>query len=111
MTKILCRDCARWYSATKADQCVVPSCDVPSNTFLQSNSQYQQAVHGRLVGPDIDTQGAAFLKSKMRFINYCGDNMVYGHPSELNVNNDCYFFKPKLRFRLKKFMLSLMKKS
>ena len=89
--KVYCKDCVRWYS-TGADQCEIPSCGIPTKNRFSLNKEFNKAV-GERTGK-VDKAGQEFIKSHIERIYSCDDKkMIYGSPSQLNVNNDCYFYK------------------
>lgn len=86
---VYCKNCIRWYS-TKADQCEIPSCDYFSKN--KGNEAFYQAVGIDNKRNLFEKEGLEFIKSHMRFI-HGNERKIYGKPSELNKNNDCYFYK------------------
>ncbi len=88
--KVYCKNCVRWYS-TGADQCEIPSCGITSND-RENTSEFRKATGKQKY---IDKSGQSFIKSHLKRISFCNSNysMIYGHPTKLNANNDCYFYK------------------
>lgn len=90
MEKVYCRDCIRWYG-TKVDQCDIPSCGIPMEDRFSINKDFDKAVNVE-AGP-VDKEGQEFIKNHIERIHSCTNKKIYGSPSELNTNNDCYFYK------------------
>lgn len=83
MGKVYCKNCLRWYSAG-TDHCGIPDCGV-----------FEKEDFNKAVGKkeSFDIEGYKFIKSHMpRIYGYAGKEL-FGHPSQLNKNNDCYFYK------------------
>lgn len=78
-----CRNCIRWYF-TGADQCEVPNCGIFADEGLEQKTGTKEKR---------DQDGINFLKEHLEYINGIG-NKVFGHPTQLNKNLDCYFYKP-----------------
>jgi hypothetical protein len=92
--KILCKDCTRLYS-TGADQC-----NIPINPNALNSEEYMKAVYGMRLPPGItekDKESIDVIKKRQGNIQHSGwrDDHVFGHPSQLNIDNDCRFFKVK----------------
>lgn len=89
MDKVYCKNCVRWYGFT--DQCEIPSCGI------SNDSEFAKAT-GKEV--DADIEGQNFIKNHLRFIHFCDSKhkKIYGHPTELNKYNDCYFYKTVPKF-------------
>ena len=93
-----CKDCVRLYDHF-TDQCEVPACGLDYETD-DHDKRLKFAEAAGLPIPEnfslVDEEGAAFLKTHLQYLNFCGHKTkVIGHPTELNVNHDCYFFKPQ----------------
>jgi len=98
MKKIFCKNCTRFYM-TEADQCEIPDCGMrklenfDNNTIRTNNPKQYSIAVGRY-----DQNGIDFLEGKIKFYSYTTsikkDN-IFGHPSDLNKNNDCYFYKER----------------
>lgn len=84
---VYCKDCVRWY-CTGADQCEVPDCG-----FEETSEDFRRAV-GPIGSSGYDQEGLEFLKTHLERILKSSSGQVFGHPSQLNKNNDCYFHKP-----------------
>lgn len=111
MDKVYCEDCARWYGTT--DQCEIPSSGIQlflkdgieSDEAFQCFLNYINATRRDMV--EVDETAIKFIRSHMPSIHYCNPYLrdwIYGKPSRLNKNNDCYFFlpKPSLRRRIRR---------
>jgi len=100
MNNIQCKNCLRWY-VTGADQCEVPACGIDyceTDTKLLSDYKMRKAT-GKQKSAKIskkDDIGAIFIKSHLKYIFFANNTnkLIYASPSELNINNDCYFYKP-----------------
>lgn len=100
--KVYCEDCARWYHTTRADQCEVPASGFQLIYPKSSESQedfnrflnYMRAIRREDVA--VDERAIEFIRNHLSFIHYrdAERTVLYAYPSELNLNNDCYFFKP-----------------
>ncbi len=88
--KVYCSNCIRWYF-TGVDQCEIPSCGIPIGDRFNTNKAFGKAV-GKKVGK-VDKVGQKFIKSHIKYIHSYTDKKIYGSPSQLNINNDCYFYK------------------
>jgi hypothetical protein len=95
-----CRDCLRWY-LTGADQCNVPNPGLAPDEltdFQKANNypvrdsvaRFKTAVFPQM---ERDEAGCQFLLSHLRFIHSASPRKVFGHPSELNKDNDCLYHK------------------
>ena len=91
--KKTCKTCIRWYGPS-FDQCEVPCCGI---TDLKRDAFDRALGKKRPVTPD--PEGEKFLRSRSKYVFHSSAraSLVYGHPSELNLNHDCYFHLPMPR--------------
>jgi hypothetical protein len=89
--KKYCKNCTLWY-CTYANQCNIPSSGLELLNNDESSNNFNIAI-GK-----VDSIGVQFIKSHLKYIDYVNENktLIYGHPSELNKNNDCYFYSKPL---------------
>jgi len=98
--KVYCKNCQRWYG-NSIDQCEIPSCGIQYTRYgCKSDDEYEaKKAYCKAVGYDhkIDEKGIEFIVSHLKIIHFANSkqDMLYGHPSQLNRNNDCYFYLPK----------------
>jgi len=97
MKRIHCINCKRWYITTGEDQCDIPDCGI-----FEDEVNFLNAI-GLKSRKDIN--GINFIKNHMDEI-YQSDQLgiIYGKPSELNINNDCYFYLSPLSKFLFRFL-------
>lgn len=81
-----CKNCVRWYT-TRADQC-----NIPNPGFVEESSEFRQAVCGN-TSNCIDREKMEFAKKHLVYIHFSSRNKIFGHPTQLNRNNDCPFYK------------------
>lgn len=99
--KVCCKNCVRWY-LTGADQCDIP------NPGIDGYSHHRVAALAKATGivekePQVHTARLAFLSSHREVypggveiwppIKSLKSGHIYGHPSTLNKDNDCVFYK------------------
>ena len=99
MDPVYCKNCARLYD-NFTDQCNIPACGLDhAVNNLEKRSKFAEAAGLPVVPPNlsvVDEEGAAFLTTHLKHIIFSRDTTeVFGYPTELNVNHDCYFFKPQ----------------
>lgn len=103
MCKKYCKDCLRYY-CTNANQC-----NIPNAGFLKCGDIKNNEVIDDIMYDDINKKHKAYGleiknidKEKMEFVSSHMSNIffenakgskIYGKPSELNINNDCVFYK------------------
>lgn len=104
-TKVYCKNCKRFniYSDSFFDLCEIPDCGLSfynryEYTDLNHNFYFDQAkgnflLHTRI----IDKDGQKFIKKHLSKVMTMSidTGTIVGHPSELNCNNDCYFYQQK----------------
>ncbi len=102
--KVLCMNCVRVYGYERkqyVDQCEIPACGlrkdgIPDNSeYLITNFDIAVTGSPRFQELNYDPHGIDFIKKHLNHICFDGDYKIYGHPSQLNINHDCYFFKPE----------------
>ncbi len=116
-TDRFCKNCVRIYGYERqeqyVDQCEIPSCGLrpegitDDSKFLITN--FDIAVFGKPRYEELNycQEGIDFLKSHLKHIIFCNgkENMIYGHPSSLNINHDCFFYKEEEKKEIKKFSI------
>lgn len=101
-SKVYCKNCKRWYG-NGIDQCEIPSCGIQYTRHgCKSDEEYEaKKAYCKAVGLEhkIDEKGIEFIVSHLKIIHFTNSkqDMLYGHPSQLNRDNDCYFYLPKTK--------------
>lgn len=103
--KVYCKNCKRFniFSDSFLNLCKIPDCGLPfynryEYTDLDSNFNFDKAKGiFSTYNCTIDKKGQKFIKKHLSKIetNSIEDGTIVGHPSELNYNNNCYFYKRK----------------
>jgi hypothetical protein len=104
--KVLCKDCKRWYE-TKVDQCDIPTCGIeliyntkefPNHDVINLRDQKNININFLVAKGEVDFDKIQFIRGHLDFLhlnNHKGNLTIYGHPSKLNLCNDCPFFIDK----------------
>lgn len=97
--KKYCKNCIRWYH-TRVNQCNIPNCGIFNQEIENKDMSVLEKVTGskeKLIKDKIDIEGQNFIKSHLGLKKICirlfNSKEIYGIPTELNKNNDCYFYK------------------
>lgn len=97
MEKVFCKDCRRWYDSTQPNQCEIPSCGI-----FQRDRLEEKIVLEKVTGVKdntFDIEGIEFIEKHSTeepviTSNTNFTNLIYAKPTELNRNNECYFYSP-----------------
>ena len=89
-TKVYCKDCSRFY-ITGANQCEIPD----GGLHLINNETPEDELFFLVAKGDLDMDQIRFINKKLKHIHrtVSEPNKIFGKPSELNVENDCIFYK------------------
>jgi len=104
-TKVYCKSCKRAdsYLNSNLDLCEIPDCGLPfynrfEYTVLNNDFNFDKA-KGSFTDYTkiIDKEGQKFIKKRLSKIktNSINKGTINGYPSELNYDNDCYFYQQK----------------
>lgn len=96
----LCKNCVRWYT-TGVDQCDIPNCGMTllAKAITAKDNKFDRAIYGDNIEKEISKKN---LEKAKFYLERCGitssilagNSKVYGHPSKLNYDNTCKFYKP-----------------
>lgn len=117
-----CTNCHRWYRMG-VDQCEVPDCgidfegytseldepSVPYASFRYTSESFNKAV--RAPRGKVNIEGQQFMLNNMRMIHRSTSRKIYGHPSELNKNNNCIFFRPTVLYCINSLFYNLFREN
>lgn len=88
MNNKYCKNCLRWYR-DYTDQCNIPDCGISYKEKIDFNIAIGN------INKYYDSDGLKFIEKNLKPpYTLCGSltHKIYGKPSLLNKNNDCYFY-------------------
>lgn len=95
--RVYCKNCVRWYAnqanyKEDINQCDIPSCGIE---LLENNSD-EKHLYYIAIGK-IDLIGIKFIEKYLDHIHFLQNRTeIFGKPSQLNQDNNCYFYLPKI---------------
>jgi len=102
--KKYCTNCVRWYGQHKSLE-LIDQCDIPASGY-QYKDEPREKQNFLAAKGELDWYAYYFINTKLKYVFYTedinGNKMIYGHPSQLNWNNDCYFYLEKEKKEVKK---------
>jgi hypothetical protein len=103
--KVYCINCLRFNKNSCYNLCEIPDCGLPFDnryeyTHLDKDFQFDKA-KGVFINHNqiFDKKGQKFIKKRLSKIRTSSINegTIIGHPSNLNYDNNCYFYKSKIK--------------